>query len=218
MSWIHRGRCRTRPAILVVAVLLAIWLVPPAHAGGLEPVLVAPTDAAVLDPFRLPHGPYGPGNRGIEYATSPGDPIRAPGAGVVSFAGLVASSSFVTVDHGGGLVSTAGFVGRLMVAAGDRVSTGRLIAVADGPFHFGVRLHGDYVDPASLLRRRVTRVRLVPHTSSVRPLPTTARVAGAEMLAFLTELVRGALRPPPATLLDGPNGPRTVPGRHRRNH
>ena len=32
-----------------------------------------PVDAPVTDPFRPPLTPYGPGNRGIDYATVPGD-------------------------------------------------------------------------------------------------------------------------------------------------
>ena len=47
----------------------------PVRAGGGRPDAVtyqAPVAAVVSDPFRAPATPYGPGNRGLEYATSPG--------------------------------------------------------------------------------------------------------------------------------------------------
>ena len=49
-----------------VVVLVTTLSVPPARAVALV-VLTPPVDAPVLDPFRAPAGPYGPGNRGIEY-------------------------------------------------------------------------------------------------------------------------------------------------------
>src|SRR2546426_469687 len=36
-----------------------------------------PVEAPVTDPFRPPLTPYGPGNRGIEYATVPGASVHA---------------------------------------------------------------------------------------------------------------------------------------------
>ena len=72
-------------------------------------------DAPVSDPFRSPDDPYGPGNRGIEYDTEPGDVVRAAAAGIVVFAGPVAGELHVTVDHGGGVVSSYSFLERLSV-------------------------------------------------------------------------------------------------------
>ncbi|NIR35437.1 MAG: M23 family metallopeptidase, partial [Actinobacteria bacterium] len=175
-------------------------------------------------------------------------------AGEVTFAGAVAGSLFVTVDHGGGLRSTYGFVRAVLVTEGDPVRAGTPVAVAGGPFHFGVRLNGEYVDPAGLFGARVVRVRLVPHDhDDTQPAPgrrraaagSGDRVAALEWARHAMALDAGtalrhwqamagaALREwgaavagripvvwpaPPATLLDGPNGPRTMSGRRRRTH
>ena len=61
---------------VLVAVLAASVLSSPARAA-VRVVLTPPVSAPVIDPFRLPFGPYGPGNRGLEYATRPGQPAAA---------------------------------------------------------------------------------------------------------------------------------------------
>ena len=175
---------------LCCAALLATTFVPAAATAAV--VFRPPTDAPVLDPFRLPDGPYGAGNRGIEYDTAAGDLIVAAAAGEVVFSGAVAGSLFVSIEHPGGLRSTYGFVSNTLVRVGARVAAGTVVARAGGPFHFTVRLDGVYLDPAGLFGSRRQRVTLVPH----RP-PSGLAAA-------------------PATLLDGPLGPRTEPDRPRR--
>lgn len=152
--------------IVVVAVTSAVLLgvaCVPQSAGASDLLFRRPTSAPVLDPFRLPDGKYGPGNRGIEYDTGEFDRIVAAARGTVVFAGPVARSLFVTVDHGNGLESSYGFVGHILVREGEEVVGGDLVALADGPFHFSVRLHGEYVDPEPLFGSRRVVVRLVPH-------------------------------------------------------
>ena len=121
-----------------------------------------PVDAPVADPYRPPEDPYGPGNRGTEYDTVPGDVVRAAAAGTVSFAGPVAGSLHVSVDHGGGLVSSYSYLERISVRAGAAVDQGQVIGVAGETLHFGVRLDSSYVDPDSFIGVRRVRVRLVP--------------------------------------------------------
>jgi murein DD-endopeptidase MepM/ murein hydrolase activator NlpD len=147
-------------ASIVAVLMCTVPSIATADASAMI-VLVPPVDAPVLDPFRLPAGPYGPGNRGIEYGTELGDPVRAAAGGVVVFAGAVAGSLHVTVDHGGGLLSSYSFVDRVLVAAGQPVARGERVAVAGPAFHFGVRVDGRYVDPASLMGQMVVRVRLI---------------------------------------------------------
>ena len=95
------------------AVIMALALVasaPPSASGQtLQPVSVtagrgegpgnriyrAPVDAPVTDPFRPPPEPWSPGNRGIEYATVPGTPVRAIGPGAVVFASGQSSADIV---------------------------------------------------------------------------------------------------------------------------
>ena len=152
--------------IIIVAVTSVVLL---GFSDALQPATAAdllfrrPTSAPVLDPFRLPDGKYGAGNRGIEYDTGELDRIVAAARGTVVFAGPVARSLFVTVDHGNGLESSYGFVGHILVREGEEVVDGDLVALTDGPFHFSVRLHGEYVDPEPLFGARRVVVRLVPH-------------------------------------------------------
>ena len=127
-----------------------------------EPMFRAPVSAPVSDPFRLPAGPYGPGNRGIEYDTEPGEAVAAAAAGEVVFAGSVARSLHVTVDHGGGLVSSYSYLKHITVPVGARVAQGDPIGAASERLHFGVRVDGAYVDPASLTAVGAVTVRLVP--------------------------------------------------------
>ena len=186
-------------AMAVAANVVAASVVAePASAGTVW--LTPPVDSPVLDPFRLPDGPYGPGNRGIEYDTDVGTIVRAAADGVVAFAGQVGGSLFVSIEHSGGLRSTSGFVGDVLVSRGARVRRGQPVATAEGPFHFTVRIRGVYVDPAGLFGRAQTSVRLVAHRSGGIPFSTAG------------------LTSEPDTLLDGPFGPRTTPPRSRRNH
>ncbi len=145
----------------VAVVVSSTVLVAPAAAGEPE-FLRPPVEAPVAEAFSLPFGPYGPGNRGIEYDTEPGVPVRAAAGGTVVFAGPVAASLHLSIDHGGGLVSSYSYVERITVSEGSTVAAGEIVAVTGERLHFGVRRDGIYVDPAGLLGRRVVRVRLDP--------------------------------------------------------
>ena len=109
-----------------------------------------PVDAPVVDPFRPPATPYGPGNRGLEYATVPGTPARAIGAGTVTFAGRVAGRGVVTVEHPDGLRSSLTGLVEVRVTAGDRVDRGQVLGTTAALLHLGVRRGDEYVDPAAL--------------------------------------------------------------------
>ena len=136
---------------------------PAAPAGPLaDPMFRAPVSAPVSDPFRLPEGPYGPGNRGIEYDTEPGVVVAAAAAGEVVFAGSVAGSLHVTVDHGGGVVSSYSYLETIAAPVGASLARGDPVGTASERLHFGVRVDGAYVDPASLTAVGTVTVRLVP--------------------------------------------------------
>ena len=151
MSWSVRS-----PAVLAVLALGAAFALPAEATVIYRP----PVDAPVVDGFRLPDGPYGAGNRGLEYATAPGGPVRAIGDGVVVFAGPVVGNRVVTVLHPDGLRSSYSYLAEVGVAAGDRVTIGQEIGTAGERLHLGVRSGGTYLDPAALFG--VTGVRLVP--------------------------------------------------------
>lgn len=162
---VWRRRATRRLLGPVAALILAASILAPAagaSVGDKRPVFRPPVDAPVTDPFRPPDDPFGPGNRGIEYGTEPGDVVRAAAAGTVVFSGAVAGSLHVTIDHGGGVVSSYSYLLRASVRVGARVSQGQVIAIAGERLHFGVRVDGSYVDPAGFIGVRRTRVRLVP--------------------------------------------------------
>ena len=143
--------------LFVLALVLAAVSAPsPAHATTYRPPIAAP----VVDGFRLPDGPYGPGNRGLEYATSPGTPVRAIGAGLVVWAGPVAGNTAVTILHPDGLRSSYSYLAEARVKAGERVTAGAVVGIAGERLHLGVRANGAYLDPATLFT--TTGVRLVP--------------------------------------------------------
>lgn len=113
----------------------------------------------VVRPWEAPETEYGPGHRGLDVAAPPGAPVVAVAAGTVTFAGPVGGRSVVTVDHGGGLVSTLDAVDPRVVT-GDHVEQGDPVGTvapghcADEPcLHLGARLDGRYVDPAAFLPR-----------------------------------------------------------------
>ena len=148
-------------AMALAASMLAAEAGAESHDGG-RLVFRPPVDAPVADPFRPPEDPYGPGNRGIEYDTEPGDVVRAAAAGTVVFSGAVAGSLYVTLDHGGGVVSTYSYLQRISVRAGAGVAGGQVVAIAGERLHFSVRVDGSYADPARFVGVRRVRVRLVP--------------------------------------------------------
>lgn len=129
-----------------LALFLALAVLPPVPLSG-------PVD--VIRPFDPPLLPYAAGHRGVDLRAQPGDPITAPLPGVVSFAGPVARVGWVSVDHGGGLVTTYGPLEPRAVVAGQRVKPGDLLGWLDraGNTHlnWGARWQGRYLDPLLLL-------------------------------------------------------------------
>ena len=127
-------------------------------AAALTPQLIPPVDAPITRRFDPPVSAYGRGHRGIDYGVPAGALVRSAGDGAVLFAGKVAGSLAVTVQHAGGLKTTYSVLGDVLVAAGSRVSAGTWLGHAgtahpgagDG-LHFGVKLGDDYVDPELFL-------------------------------------------------------------------
>ncbi len=148
------------------------WIGTTAPAAAQSPPIAdhrPPVDAPVADAFRPPADPFGPGNRGLEYATGAGDPVVASQDGVVIFAGRVGDTSAVTIRHDPRLVTTYTHLVEIIVERGERVDQGQRLGAARTGFHFGARLDGEYIDPASLFGRRVVRVRLVSERGSLGP-------------------------------------------------
>ena len=108
-------------------------------------------------PFVAPAHAYGPGHRGIDLDLLGDTVVRAPADGVVAFAGSVAGRGILTIDHRDGLVTTLEPVDADL-APGTPVRRGENVATlaagghaATGALHFGVRRHGEYINPLLLL-------------------------------------------------------------------
>lgn len=93
---------------------------------------------------------------GVDLAAKTGTAIRAPQAGVVSFAetGLVLTGGTVIVDHGHGVSSVFVHMSRLDVKVGDVVEQGQVLGAvgmtgrATGPhLHWGMNWFGVRLDP-----------------------------------------------------------------------
>lgn len=153
-----------RRAVLVLCcvALCGSAVAVPAAADTDRPAHVPPVDAPVRDPFRAPATRFGPGNRGIEYATTGGAPVRATGDGRVTFAGPVAGALHVTVLHADGVRTTYSFLRDVAVVAGQAVRQGDLVGRAGERLHLGARLGDEYFDPAALFEAGPPRVHLVP--------------------------------------------------------
>ena len=148
-----------------------------------------PVDAELTDAFRPPTTPYGPGNRGIDYATTEGQPVGAAADGEVVFAGRIGSSSHVTVLHADGLRTSYSFLATTTVRRGDRVRQGDTVGAAGAApgLHFGARAGETYVDPLALFAPAPTATRrawLVDDPDPTEPLTEAEE----------RDLVRQALR------------------------
>ncbi len=160
----------------VVAVAIAVGLVvTPSTQASAQATPTAtcdwqqPVDAPVLDPYRPPDGPYGSGNRGIEYAVAEGQEVVAVADGRVGFRGPVAGRLYLVIHHDGDLRSTYGPLASIEVLRGATVVAGQPVGTATPGFHLTARLGADYIDPGPLLDGTCGPPRLVPATRLVRP-------------------------------------------------
>lgn len=145
---------------VVLALVFLVWT-PVAHAWSW------PVKGPVLQPFAYDEAhPYASGqHRGIDIgADATGEPVVAPAAGSVSFAGTVPTSGqSVTIETTDGYSVTLTHLGSIVVAKGEAVTEGEGVGTIgpsgtpelDGPYvHLGIRVTADpngYVDPLSLL-------------------------------------------------------------------
>lgn len=113
----------------------------------------------VASSYRAPAQPWLSGHRGIDIAViEPAEPalVRAPADGVVAFVGTVVDRELITISHAGNLVTTLEPV-RSDLSPGATVSAGDAVGVVStgghtphGLLHFGVRWHGQYINPMQL--------------------------------------------------------------------
>ncbi|MEX2457939.1 MAG: M23 family metallopeptidase, partial [Actinomycetota bacterium] len=118
-----------------------------------------PVAGPVLRGFEPPPSRFGAGHRGIDIGAALGTPVRAASGGIVAFAGWVAGSRFVSIDHPDGVRTTYSWLSSVDVARGTAVAQGQVIGATghghpelERPhLHFGARIGEDYIDPLILL-------------------------------------------------------------------
>ena len=148
---------RTTSRALAV-LLIACSLLSPASRAVAATVLIPPVDAPVIVRFVEPPHRWAPGHRGLDYALPAGTSIRAAAGGTVIFAGDVAGHLAVTIEHGLGMQTTYTALREITVERGQEVTQGTWIGYSGSAhpggepgLHFGVKVDGEYVDPATLL-------------------------------------------------------------------
>ncbi len=109
------------------------------------------------------NGKPGSGHSGMDIAAPAGTPVKAPAAGIVTFAApaLYLTGGTLLIDHGHGVSSNFLHLSRIDVKVGDRVTQGQVIAAvgatgrATGPhLHWGMNWFDVRVDPLLVLERR----------------------------------------------------------------
>jgi Peptidase family M23 len=180
-------------ARLVLALLILLGLSPPSNASGASGTPAAATTQwswplagtpSVIRGFDLPTEPWLAGHRGVDLLSSPGAPVRAAGAGQVTFAGWVGGLPVVAVTHPDGRRTTYQPV-IPSVARGapvprgailGRISAGGSHCLPQACLHWGLReADGTYVDPLSVLGVD-QQVRLLPVWTASGSPPSTVRV------------------------------------------
>jgi murein DD-endopeptidase MepM/ murein hydrolase activator NlpD len=107
---------------------------------------------------QMSDGIFGEYHRGLDYPVPVGTLVQAPAAGTVSFAGALTLLGYVLViDHGQGVTSLLGHLGRVEVRQGDKVEARAAVGVSGATgiaatphLHWAVYVHGVAVDPQLL--------------------------------------------------------------------
>ena len=111
---------------------------------------------------RVYNGKPGSAHSGMDIAAPTGTPVKAPAAGVVTFADpdLYLTGGTVLLDHGFGISSNFLHLSRIDVAVGDRVEQGQVVGAvgatgrATGPhLHWGMNWFDVRIDPLLVLER-----------------------------------------------------------------
>ncbi|QDI03972.1 M23 family peptidase [Xanthomonas cerealis pv. cerealis] len=111
---------------------------------------------------RVYNGQAGAGHSGMDIAVPTGTPVKAPAAGVVTFAApdLYLTGGTVLLDHGYGVSSNFLHLSRIDVKVGDRIAQGQVLGAvgatgrATGPhLHWGMNWFDVRIDPLLVLER-----------------------------------------------------------------
>ncbi|GAA3700842.1 hypothetical protein GCM10022377_12790 [Zhihengliuella alba] len=131
----------------------------PVRPGAWDWPLGSPAAPPVVAaPFDAPETRWGAGHRGADLVAEAGQAVHAPAAGTVAFVGVVVDRPVLTIDHGGGLLTSFEPLASDL-AVGARVEAGQAVGtIADGGhcggscLHWGLRVDGVYTDPLPTVR------------------------------------------------------------------
>src|ERR687897_50539 len=170
-------RAGRRIAVAVLVAMCVLLPEPTLADEGAAPQWVRPIaeSASVVRGFDPPLQRWSAGHRGVDLAAPAGTTVRAAGAGVVTYAGLLAGRGVVAVSHGE--LRTTYEPVTATVSVGEQVDPGVPIGTlaAAGShcrpsacLHWGLLRGGTYLDPLQLLGGGV---RLLPLGSeALRPV------------------------------------------------
>jgi biotin carboxyl carrier protein len=126
---------------------------------------IAPVEGRISGRFgraRVYNGKPGSPHSGMDIAAPSGTPVKAPAAGVVTFADpdLYLTGGTLVIDHGHGISSNFLHLSRIDVRVGDRVGQGQIVAAvgstgrSTGPhLHWGMNWFDVRIDPQLVLER-----------------------------------------------------------------
>ena len=146
-------------------------------------------------------------HKGVDYAAPTGTPVKAAGDGRVLFAGRRGGyGNVVELDHSHGITTVYGHLSRFAAGlrTGEHVTQGQVIAyvgmtgLATGPhLHYEYRVNGEFKNPQTVklpqsvpidaglrqdfLDRTAPLLQSLQDPPAARPLPVTARAAGAQV-------------------------------------
>ncbi|MDY3127783.1 MAG: M23 family metallopeptidase [Corynebacterium sp.] len=137
--------------------VLGLFITLPVLVGWVDPSSGLPHATQILRPFDPPTQRWLPGHRGVDLPLTPGSEVYSSGDGLVVFAGNVAGTPVISVQHDG--FRTTYQPVHAYVSRGETVKEGQVMGIlahsSDGHagLHWGAkRGDDDYFNPLLLLR------------------------------------------------------------------
>lgn len=148
---------------------------------------------------------FGGANKGVDFAGSAGDPVKAAAAGKVLYAGngVRGYGNLVLISHGGGVLTAYAHNDKLLVQKDQTVRAGDTVALMGSSdaervkLHFEARAAGKAVNPENYLPP-------LPASAAPTPVPFPVPAAPAQTVAAETAVAAETEEPPPAPAAETP--------------
>lgn len=144
-----------------------------------NPASGLPRAGTVLRTFDKPDHNWLPGHRGVDLPLEVGSDVVSAGDGMVVFAGMVAGTPTISIDHADGVRTTYQPV-HAHVSAGDPVVAKQVIGRLGHPttthpgLQWGARIGDDYINPIGLLPTPTIRLKPVRPADAPAGMPPAA--------------------------------------------